>query len=59
MFASAMDHLIDGLIVSLPPYSPAGATSEDRLMLLYSVCAHGLLAATLCRRVVGHWVIAA
>jgi DHA1 family solute carrier family 18 vesicular amine transporter 1/2 len=45
-FALFMDYLIYGLIVPLAPYSPAGEMSEDRLALLYSVYAVGVLAAT-------------
>ena len=45
-FALFMDYLIYGLIVPLAPYSPAGAMSEDRLALLYSAYALGVLAAT-------------
>jgi DHA1 family solute carrier family 18 vesicular amine transporter 1/2 len=45
-FALFMDYLIYGLIVPLAPYSPAGAMSEDRLALLYSTYALGVLAAT-------------
>ncbi|MBV8914603.1 MAG: MFS transporter [Acetobacteraceae bacterium] len=45
-FALFMDYLIYGLIVPLVPYSPAGAMSEDRLALLYSAYALGVLAAT-------------
>jgi MFS transporter, DHA1 family, solute carrier family 18 (vesicular amine transporter), member 1/2 len=45
-FALFMDYLIYGLIVPLAPYSPAGEMSEDRLALLYSAYALGVLAAT-------------
>ncbi len=45
-FALFMDYLIYGLIVPLAPYSPAGAMTEDRLALLYSSYALGVLAAT-------------
>jgi DHA1 family solute carrier family 18 vesicular amine transporter 1/2 len=45
-FALFMDYLIYGLIVPLAPFSPAGTMSEDRLALLYSFYALGVLAAT-------------
>jgi MFS transporter, DHA1 family, solute carrier family 18 (vesicular amine transporter), member 1/2 len=45
-FALFIDYFVYGLIVPLAPYSPAGAMSEDRLALLYSTYALGVLTAT-------------
>jgi DHA1 family solute carrier family 18 vesicular amine transporter 1/2 len=55
-FALFMDYLIYGLIVPLAPYSPAGAMSEDRLALLYSFYALGVLAATPLFGLLGEWI---
>jgi MFS transporter, DHA1 family, solute carrier family 18 (vesicular amine transporter), member 1/2 len=45
-FALFMDYLIYGLLVPLSPYSPAHATSEEQLGLLYGGYAVGVLVAT-------------
>jgi hypothetical protein len=44
-FALFMDYLIYGLLVPLPPYSPAHATSEEQFGLLYGAYAVGQMAA--------------
>ena len=45
-FALFMDYLIYGLLVPLTPYSPAYATSEEQIGLLYGGYSVGVLAAT-------------
>ncbi|MGH7044893.1 MAG: MFS transporter [Stellaceae bacterium] len=45
-FALFMDYLIYGLLVPLSPYSPAHATGEQQLGLLYGGYAAGVLLAT-------------
>jgi len=45
-FALFMDYLIYGLLVPLMPYSPAQATSEAQLGLLYGGYSAGVLLAT-------------
>ncbi len=45
-FALFMDYLIYGLLVPLSPYSPAHATSEQQLGLLYGGYSVGVLVAT-------------
>jgi MFS transporter, DHA1 family, solute carrier family 18 (vesicular amine transporter), member 1/2 len=45
-FALFMDYLVYGLLVPLTPYSPAHATSEEEIGLLYSSYAVGVLFAT-------------
>jgi MFS transporter, DHA1 family, solute carrier family 18 (vesicular amine transporter), member 1/2 len=45
-FALFMDYLIYGVLIPLTPYSPAHATSEEELGLLYSSYAAGVLVAT-------------
>jgi MFS transporter, DHA1 family, solute carrier family 18 (vesicular amine transporter), member 1/2 len=45
-FALFMDYLIYGLLIPLTPHSPAHATSEEELGLLYGGYAVGVLVAT-------------
>ncbi len=45
-FALFMDYLVYGLLVPLTPYSPAHATSEEQLGLLYGGYSVGVLFAT-------------
>jgi MFS transporter, DHA1 family, solute carrier family 18 (vesicular amine transporter), member 1/2 len=45
-FALFMDYLVYGLLVPLTPYSPAHATSEEQLGLLYGGYSVGVLVAT-------------
>jgi MFS family permease len=45
-FALFMDYLIYGLLIPLTPYSPARATTEAQLGLLYGAYSLGVLAAT-------------
>ncbi|HEY1299960.1 MAG TPA: MFS transporter [Stellaceae bacterium] len=45
-FALFMDYLIYGLLIPLTPYSPARATGEQELGLLYAAYSLGVLAAT-------------
>jgi MFS transporter, DHA1 family, solute carrier family 18 (vesicular amine transporter), member 1/2 len=45
-FALFMDYLIYGLLIPLTPYSPAHATSEEELGLLYGSYSVGVLVAT-------------
>jgi MFS transporter, DHA1 family, solute carrier family 18 (vesicular amine transporter), member 1/2 len=45
-FALFMDYLIYGLLIPLTPYSPAHATTEEQLGLLYGSYAAGVLVAT-------------
>ena len=45
-FALFIDYLIYGLLVPLTPYSPAIASSEEQLGLLYGGYSVGVLAAT-------------
>jgi MFS family permease len=45
-FALFMDYLIYGVLIPLTPYSPAQATSESELGLVYGFYSIGILAAT-------------
>ena len=45
-YALFMDYLIFGLFIPLTPYSPAHATSEGELGLLYGGYSVGVLVAT-------------
>jgi MFS transporter, DHA1 family, solute carrier family 18 (vesicular amine transporter), member 1/2 len=45
-FALFMDYLIYGLLIPLTPYSPARATSEAELGLIYGAYSAGVLVAT-------------
>ncbi len=45
-YALFMDYFIYGLIVPLGPYSPAKATSESQMGMLYAAYAAGVLIAT-------------
>jgi MFS family permease len=45
-FALAVDYLVYGLVIPLTPFSPAGISEHEELMILAGVCGFGALVST-------------